>query len=102
MTKSGREPIAVVGIGCRLPGGITTTTDFWEALCRGIDTLSEVPPDRFDSNSLHDADTRKYGTIRNCKGGFVNDIHAFDAGFFGFYPAEASRIDPQQRLVLEA
>ncbi|KIY04109.1 uncharacterized protein Z520_00801 [Fonsecaea multimorphosa CBS 102226] len=102
MTKSDREPIAVVGIGCRFPGGITTTKDFWEILRRGIDTLSEVPPDRFDFNAFHDADTRKYGTIRNCKGGFVNDVHAFDAGFFGYYPAEASRIDPQQRLVLEA
>ncbi|KAK5214208.1 hypothetical protein LTR41_000400 [Exophiala xenobiotica] len=101
-TKSGREPIAVVGIGCRFPGDITTTTEFWETLCRGIDTLSEVPPDRFDFNPIHDADTRKYGTIRNNKGGFVKDIHAFDADFFGYYPAEASRIDPQQRLVLEA
>ncbi|KAJ5369422.1 hypothetical protein N7509_014034 [Penicillium cosmopolitanum] len=102
MTPSTREPIAVVGIGCRLPGGITTTKDFWDALCRGKDMVSEVPSDRFHAISFHDADSRKYGTIRNCKGGFVDDIQSFDAEFFGYYPAEASRIDPQQRLALEA
>ena len=102
MTKSDREPIAVIGIGCRIPGGITTTTAFWETLRHGIDTLSEVPIDRFDFKSFHDPDTRTYGTIRSGKGGFVEDVYAFDADFFGYYPAEASRIDPQQRLALEA
>lgn len=98
-----REPIAVVGIGCRLPGGVSTVKAFWETLLDGIDTVSEIPADRFDFASFHDnGDPRKYGAIRNCKGGFVQDIAAFDAEFFGYYPAEASRIDPQQRLVLEA
>lgn len=98
-----RDPIAVVGIGCRLPGGVTTVGAFWETLCDGIDTISEIPGDRFDSSSFYEnGDPRKYGAIRNCKGGFVHDITSFDAEFFGYYPAEASRIDPQQRLVLEA
>ncbi|KAA8645449.1 Type I Polyketide synthases (Type I PKS) [Aspergillus tanneri] len=96
------EPIAVVGIGCRFPGGITTMAEFWETLYRGIDKVSEVPPDRFDAASLHDKDRRKYGAIRSVRGGFVPDVHSFDAEFFGLYPVEASNMDPQQRLVLEA
>ncbi|KAE8351975.1 polyketide synthase [Aspergillus coremiiformis] len=100
--SSGREPIAIVGIGCRLPGGITSATKFWDVLCQGLDVITDVPDDRFDATTFHDSDTRKYGAVRNRKGGFVPDIHSFDAEFFGYYPAEASRIDPQQRLVLEA
>ncbi|OGE57109.1 hypothetical protein PENARI_c002G04917 [Penicillium arizonense] len=102
MASSNREPIAVVGIGCRLPGGVTTTQDFWDTLCRGMNMVSEVPNDRFHAESLHDADSGKYGTIRSSKGGFIDDIQSFDAEYFGYYPAEASRMDPQQRLALEA
>ncbi|KAK5997058.1 Erythronolide synthase [Cladobotryum mycophilum] len=102
MITPSREPIAVVGIGCRFPGGVTTVKAFWETLRDGIDKLSEVPADRFDASSFYDdQDPRKYGSIRNHRGGFVDDIYEFDADFFGFYPAEASRIDPQQRIALE-
>ncbi|PLN77506.1 fatty acid synthase S-acetyltransferase [Aspergillus taichungensis] len=102
MAASEREPIAVVGIGCRFPGGVSTATEFWETLQQGIDVIGDVPKDRFDSSSFYDKDPQKYGTIRNCKGGFLDDIKSFDADFFGYFPVEASRIDPQQRLALEA
>ncbi|PYH86223.1 fatty acid synthase S-acetyltransferase [Aspergillus uvarum CBS 121591] len=102
MSHSQREPIAVVGIGCRLPGGISSTQELWDALRQGLDLVTDVPGDRFDINSFHDPDSQAYGAIRNRKGGFVDDISAFDAEFFGFYPTEASKLDPQQRMVLEA
>ncbi|KAI9164151.1 Mycocerosic acid synthase [Paramyrothecium foliicola] len=103
MVSSRREPIAIVGIGCRLPGGVTTVEAFWETIRDGINKVSDIPVDRFNASLLYDnGDSRTYGSIRNCKGGFVDDISAFDAEFFGYYPAEASRIDPQQRLALEA
>ena len=102
MAASEREPIAVVGIGCRFPGGVSTAMGFWETLQQGIDAIGDIPKDRFDSSSFYDKDPQKYGTIRNCKGGFLDDIKSFDADFFGYFPVEASRIDPQQRLALEA
>ncbi|KAH7476085.1 Mycocerosic acid synthase [Fusarium oxysporum f. sp. matthiolae] len=97
-----QEPIAIVGIGCRFPGGINTKADLWQVLCQGLDVLTEVPADRFDVTALHDDDVRKYGVIRSCRGGFLDDIYGFDAEFFGLYPGETSRMDPQQRLALEA
>ncbi|KAJ5464054.1 hypothetical protein N7475_007189 [Penicillium sp. IBT 31633x] len=97
-----REPIAIVGIGCRLPGGVTSSKEFWDVLREGRDLVSEVPSDRFDANALHGDDPAKYGAIQNIKGGFVDKIQSFDAEFFGIFPSEASRIDPQQRLLLEA
>ncbi|KAI9036258.1 Acyl transferase/acyl hydrolase/lysophospholipase [Aspergillus affinis] len=102
MDPPSREPIAVVGIGCRFPAGVSTAKKFWETLQHGTEVVGDVPKDRFDSSSFYDVDPQKYGTIRNRKGGFVDDIKSFDAEFFDYYPAEASRIDPQQRLVLEA
>ncbi|RAH81576.1 polyketide synthase [Aspergillus japonicus CBS 114.51] len=102
MSTFQREPIAVVGIGCRLPGGINSAKKFWDALCQGLDLITDVPGDRFDINSFHHPDSQAYGAIRNRKGGFVRDITSFDADFFGFYPTEASKLDPQQRIVLEA
>lgn len=101
MATYDREPIAVVGIGCRFPGDISSVKEFWETLRNGLNVVSDVPSDRFKSESFYDPDPQKYGTMRNHKGGFV-DAKAFDAEFFGIYPTEASRIDPQQRLALEA
>ncbi|KAJ5356330.1 hypothetical protein N7517_010939 [Penicillium concentricum] len=102
MVSTNREPIAVVGIGCRLPGGVTSSKEFWEVLRQGKDLVSEVPNNRFDASALHDDDPGKYGTIRSIKGGFIDKIQSFDAEFFGIFPNEASKIDPQQRLLLEA
>ena len=84
MSNYRREPIAVVGIGCRIAGGLDSTKILWDALCQGLDLSTEVPGDRFDINAFHDPDSLRYGAIRNRKGGFVPDIFSFDADFFRF------------------
>ncbi len=96
-----REPLAVIGIGCRLPGGINSAVAFWDALLRGIDAICDVPDDRWKHSRFHDTNPEKFGCIRNARGGFINGVDQFDAEFFGYFPAEAQRIDPQQRLLLE-
>jgi acyl transferase domain-containing protein/surfactin synthase thioesterase subunit/NAD(P)-dependent dehydrogenase (short-subunit alcohol dehydrogenase family) len=96
-----REPIAVVGIGCRLPAGIEGPGAFWNALKKGVDAITDVPGDRWKLDSFYDPDPNKAGKIKARKGGFVKDVDHFDADFFGIFPAEAQRIDPQQRLLLE-
>lgn len=97
-----REPIAIVGIGCRFPGHVNSKDELWKVLCKGLDVLSEVPADRFDVNAIHDDDRKKYGAVSSRRGGFLDDVYGFDAEFFALYPGEASRMDPQQRLALEA
>ena len=95
------EPIAVIGIGCRLPGGIAGPDALWDFLCEGRSAVSEVPPDRwlpFDDGSPEVA-AALAGTTR--WGSFLDDIDAFDAEFFEISPREAARMDPQQRLLLE-
>ncbi|MCB9875151.1 MAG: SDR family NAD(P)-dependent oxidoreductase [Planctomycetaceae bacterium] len=96
-----REPLAVIGIGCRLPGGITCPVEFWDALLKGIDAICDVPEDRWKHSRFHDTNPEKSGCIRNAKGGFIKGVDQFDGEFFGYFPAEAQRIDPQQRLLLE-
>ncbi|KAH6885006.1 fatty acid synthase S-acetyltransferase [Thelonectria olida] len=100
--NGGREPIAIVGMACRFPGGISSPAELWDALLKGADLVSEVPSDRFNINAFHDPDLRKTGAVRNRNGGFVDDILSFDAEFFDLFPAHAARLDPQQRLALEA
>jgi len=96
-----REPLAVIGIGCRLPGGIDSPAAFWDALLRGFDGIRDVPEDRWRHSRFHDANPEKTGCIRNAKGGFMDGVDLFDAEFFGYFPNEAQRMDPQQRLLLE-
>src|SRR5260370_30247605 len=96
-----REPIAVVGIGCRFPGGIDSPTAYWRALLGGLNAIRDVPDDRWKHSRFHDTDPEKFGSIRNAKGGFIEGVDQFDAEFFGYFPTEAQRIDPQQRLLLE-
>jgi len=96
-----REPLAVIGIGCRLPGGIDSPVAFWDALLRGVDAIRDVPDDRWKHARFHDTNPEKSGCIRNAKGGFIDGIDQFDGEFFGYFPAETQRIDPQQRLLLE-
>jgi acyl transferase domain-containing protein len=96
-----REPIAIVGMACRLPGDVETPEQFWELLAAGRDATSEVPPDRWDAESLYSEDPGAKGRIRSRRGGFLKDVDRFDAEFFGISPHEAERMDPQQRLVLE-
>jgi acyl transferase domain-containing protein/surfactin synthase thioesterase subunit/NADPH-dependent curcumin reductase CurA/NADP-dependent 3-hydroxy acid dehydrogenase YdfG len=83
-------------------GGIGSPHELWDALTDGTDLVSEVPHDRFNINNFYDSDTSKTGAVKNRYGGFVDKILSFDAEFFGLFPAHAARIDPQQRLTLEA
>jgi natural product biosynthesis luciferase-like monooxygenase protein len=96
-----REPIAVVGIGCRFPGGVTDATSFWQLLHGGVDAVREVPADRWDADALYDADPDAPGKLYARHGGFLDAVDQFDPEFFGISPAEAGTMDPQQRLLLE-
>ena len=96
-----REPLAVVGIGCRLPAGIDSPTSYWTALLAGRDAICDVPADRWKHSRFHDPNPEKFGAIRNARGGFIDGVDQFDAEFFGYFPTEAARLDPQQRLLLE-
>ena len=96
-----REPIAIVGIGCRFPGQVNHPDDFWKLLTQGRNAITDVPPERWSLEKFYDPDARKAGKIKNRKGGFVDNVDHFDANFFSIFPAEAHRMDPQQRLLLE-
>src|SRR5271163_3846263 len=95
------EPIAVVGIGCRLPGNVSGPESFWQLLIDGRDAVSEVPPDRWDADAYYDPDPQAPGRMTTKWGGFVDDVAGFDADFFGITPREAVAMDPQQRMLLE-
>jgi len=95
------EPIAIVGMGCRLPGGIESPEGFWEFLRDGREAITEVPPERWDFDLHYNPDPAHPLTQHVRQGGFVEDIDRFDAAFFGITPREAVCMDPQQRLLLE-
>jgi len=95
------EPIAVVGIGCRFPGGASGPEALWRLLLAGGEGIVATPPDRWDSDAYYDADADAPGHMYVRAGGFLDDIDGFDPGFFGVAPREAASMDPQQKLVLE-
>src|SRR6185436_17226509 len=95
------EPIAIIGMGCRLPGEVNTPEEFWRILRDGLDVISEVPRDRWDADFFYHPDPDHSGTIITRHGGFVADVDQFDAIFFGISPREVRHLDPQQRLLLE-
>ncbi|WBB80648.1 type I polyketide synthase [Micromonospora sp. WMMD882] len=95
------EPIAVVGLGCRLPGGVESVAGFWEVLSGGVESVGVVPGDRWDVEGFFDADPEVVGRSYTRAGHFVSGVDGFDAGFFGVSPREAVSLDPQQRLLLE-
>jgi acyl transferase domain-containing protein len=95
------EPIAVIGMACRLPGGANDPEAYWRLLVDGVDAIGEVPPDRWDVDAFYDPDPTVPGKMPTRWGGFLERIDEFDNYFFGISEREAALIDPQQRLLLE-
>lgn len=95
------EPIAIVGIGCRFPGGADGPDAFWRLLRDGVHATREVPPDRWDVDRFYDADPSAPGKTYSRRGGFLDVVDQFDAPLFKISPREAAVMDPQQRLLLE-
>src|SRR5262245_56113185 len=94
-------PIAVIGMGCRLPGGIDSPDLFWEALLRGDDLVTEIHPDRWDIDAYYDPEPGVPGRSISKWGAFTDSLGDFDPEFFGITEKEATAIDPQHRLLLE-
>nr|QEO74255.1 Beta-ketoacyl synthase [uncultured bacterium] len=101
LKRARSEPIAVVGVGCRYPGGVRDPDGFWQLLHDQRDAIGEVPSDRWDAQAYYAADPDAPGKISTRYGGFLDRIDQFDPSFFGVAPREASSLDPQQRLLLE-
>ncbi len=95
------EPIAVVGMGCRFPGGVADADSYWQLLSTGADAIGTVPADRWDVDGFCDPEAESPGTMSTRWGGFLDEIDQFDPAFFGISPREAEAMDPNQRLVLE-
>jgi acyl transferase domain-containing protein len=101
VTRAQTEPIAIIGMSCRLPGGVDSPDAFWRLLRDGVDAIGEVPPDRWNASAYYDANPDAPGKMATRFGGFLENADQFDPAFFGISPREARSLDPQQRLLLE-
>lgn len=101
MSTQPEEPVAIIGIGCRLPGGITDHHMLWRALEQGIDAIGPIPADRWDVERYYSPKPQQPGRMNTRSGGFIDDVDTFDAAFFGISGRVAEQMDPQQRLLLE-
>jgi acyl transferase domain-containing protein len=95
------EPVAVIGLACRFPGGCDDGESFWRLLRAGRDAVGEVPGERWDVDAFYDPDPDAPGKMYTRRGAFLAAVDGFDAAFFGISPREAASLDPQQRLLLE-
>ncbi len=95
------EPVTIIGMGCRFPGGANSPEAFWRLLKDGVDAIAEVPADRFDIDAFYHPRPAPPGKTTTRWGGFLDQVDRFDAAFFGISPREAAHMDPQQRLMLE-
>ncbi len=95
------EPVAIVGMGLRLPGRVSSADGFWKVLSEGVDAVTEIPPSRWPVDRYYDADPDAPGKMCTRHGAFIEDPAMFDAAFFGISPREAASLDPQHRLALE-
>lgn len=95
------EPIAIIGMGCRLPGGVETPAHYWELLKQGLCAITEIPAYRWQIDKYYDPDPTAVGKLNTRYGGFIGAVDGFDTAFFGISPREAENLDPQQRLLLE-
>src|SRR5271165_6973996 len=99
--KQRREPIAIIGVGCRIPGGANNPEEFWRLLQEGRSGVREIASDRWDADAYYDPNADAPGKIATRFGGFLDQVDRFEPQFFGISPREALTMDPQQRLLLE-
>lgn len=97
-----QEPLALVGIGCRFPGGVRDAESFWDLIASGKSAITEVPADRWNAHRYYHPEPLAIERMVTKWGGFVDQLKDFDAAFWGVSPREAMRMDPQQRWLLEA
>ncbi len=99
--RARHEPIAIVGMGMRFPGGVTTPEEYWSLLVEGVDAIAEIPPERWEIDAWYNPDPDAPGKMSQRHMGYLRDVDRFDPQFFGIAPREAAAMDPQQRLLLE-
>jgi acyl transferase domain-containing protein/acyl carrier protein len=101
LENAGRDPVAVIGMACRFPGGVHDAESYWKLLEEGVDAVREAPRNRWDLSRYYDADPSVPGKMYTRRGGFLDGLEMFDAAFFHISPREAKSLDPQHRLLLE-